>query len=134
MSGQTVFHVLFGVFVLLHGIVHLLYAGHSARLWELKPGLDWPDGSWAFSTWLGDRNTRRSAGVVLLVVAAAFAVGGVGAISHQSWWRPLVVAAAAVSIGIYCLVWDGSRRNLDGQGAVGLLISVAVLAVVLLVQ
>ena len=37
------------LFLFLHGMVHLLYAGHSLRLFELRPGLSWPDSSWAFS-------------------------------------------------------------------------------------
>ena len=134
MSGQTVFHVLFGVFVLLHGLVHLIYAGHSARLWQLKPGLDWPDGSWALATRLGDKSTRRWAGVAFVLMAAAFAVGGVGAINDLFWWRPLVVTASTASVSAYCLLWDGTRRDLDGQGAIGLLVSIATLVVALTVQ
>ena len=32
----------FGVFIVLHGLVHLLYFGQSARYFELKPGMVWP--------------------------------------------------------------------------------------------
>jgi hypothetical protein len=28
-----------GVFIVLHGLVHLLYFGHSRRLFELQPGM-----------------------------------------------------------------------------------------------
>lgn len=38
-----------GIFIVLHGLVHLLYAAHSRRLVELRPEMIWPDGSWAFS-------------------------------------------------------------------------------------
>jgi hypothetical protein len=133
LSGETVFRILFGVFIVLHGLVHLVYAGHSARLWEAKPGMDWPNESWAFSRWLGDRTVRRFGGVVLLVLAAAFGAGGVGTISSQPWSRPLVVGAAAVSVVAYGVLWNGRRQNLDGQGLVGIVISVAILVVALVV-
>lgn len=31
--------VLFTIFVVLHGLVHLLYAGQALRFFELRPGL-----------------------------------------------------------------------------------------------
>ena len=31
--------ILFGIFLILHGLVHLLYAGQSSRLFELQPGM-----------------------------------------------------------------------------------------------
>jgi len=31
-----------GIFFILHGLVHLLYAGQSLRLFELRPGMTWP--------------------------------------------------------------------------------------------
>jgi hypothetical protein len=130
LTNQAVFHVLLGVFIVLHGLIHLVYAGHSARLWEAKPRTEWPDGSWACSRRFGDRATRRVAAGVLLLLAAAFGVGGGGTISDQSWWRPMVVGAAALSVALFCLLWNGSRRNLDGQGAIGLLISVVLLVAV----
>ena len=39
--------ILVSLLVILHGLVHLLYFGQSARLFELQPGMGWPDGSWA---------------------------------------------------------------------------------------
>jgi hypothetical protein len=49
--GRTRFRL--GIFLVLHGLVHLLYFGQSARYFELKPGMTWPDGAWAFSRLLG---------------------------------------------------------------------------------
>ena len=36
------------VFIVLHGLVHLLYFGQSRRLFELQPGMAWPE-SWRLS-------------------------------------------------------------------------------------
>ena len=37
-----------GIFLILHGIVYLLYFGHSMRLFELRPGLLWPEAAWRY--------------------------------------------------------------------------------------
>jgi hypothetical protein len=50
----------------LHALAHLLYAGHALRFFELRPGLTWPDGAWAFSRPLGDETARRLAAVWLI--------------------------------------------------------------------
>lgn len=55
--------IIAGVFLVLHGLIHLLYFGQSARLLELQSGMIWPDGSWIFSKLLGDNGTRTLAAV-----------------------------------------------------------------------
>jgi hypothetical protein len=73
--------ILFGVFVLLHGLVHLLYLGQSARYFELQPGLAWPDGSWAIYLLAWDGRVQRlpdkgAIGIAInaAIVAAVLAV------------------------------------------------------------
>ena len=125
---------IFGGFIVLHGLVHLLYAGQSARRSELKPGMVWPDGSWAFSRLLGDEATRNLASIALILAAMGLVVGGIGILVSQAWWRPVVVGAAALSAVVYSLFWNGRLQNLDGQGMVGLLIDIAILVAVLILQ
>lgn len=124
----------FGIFIVLHGLVHLLYMGHSARAFELQPGLAWPDGSVVFSRLLGNGTTRTLASVLLVVAAVAFVAGGAGIVARQSWWRVAVAGAAVFSAVIYLLLWDGGLQKLADKGGVGLLINVAILAVVLWVR
>jgi hypothetical protein len=126
--------VVFGIVLVLHGLVHLLYFGQSQRFFELQPGMTWPDGSWAFSRLLSDAATRGLAAVFLIVTAAGLIVGGAGLLARQSWWRPVVVAAAALSALIYIFLWDGGGQHLDSKGGVGILISLAILGAVLLLR
>ena len=126
--------VIFGIVLALHGLVHLLYFGQSQRFFELQPGMTWPNRSWAFSRTLGDAATRGLASVLLLVTAAGLIAGAAGVFARQSWWRPVVLGAAALSTLIYILLWDGGGQHLDNKGGVGVLISVAILAVVLLLH
>ena len=121
-----------GVFLLLHGLVHLLYLGQSARRFELQPGMTWPDGSWSFSSQLGDDGARTLASILLILAAVGFLIGGVGVFFGQSWWRTAVVASAAFSGVLYILFWDRRLQQLPNQGGVGLLIDVAILAAVLI--
>lgn len=120
-----------GVFIVLHGLVHLLYFGQSARRFELRPGMVWPNGSWAFSRLLGDQATRTLASMSCVLVAIAFGAGGIGILLSQAWWRPVVVASAAFSAVLSILFWDGKVQKLDDKGGVGLLINIAILVAVL---
>jgi hypothetical protein len=122
--------VLFGVFIVLHGLVHLLYFGQSRRMFELQPGMVWPDGSWAFSRFLGLEATRSMASVLLILPAMVLVAGGVGLLLNQSWWPALVVASAVFSTAVYILLWDGAAQSLVDKGGVGILINSAIVVVV----
>jgi len=123
-----------GVFMVLHGLVHLLYLGQSSRLFELQPGMLWPDGSWAFSKLLGNEATRLLASAFCVLVAIGFVAGGAGIFVKQAWWRPWVVGSALFSAVMYVLFWDGKLQQLDNKGGIGILINVAILVAVLLLQ
>jgi hypothetical protein len=123
-----------GVFMVLHGLVHLLYFGQSWRLFELQAGMVWPDGSWAFSKLLGDETTRLLASVSLILAAIGFVAGGTALFVRQAWWRPMVMGAAALSAIVFVLLWNGKMQRLDNQGAIGILINIAVLVAALLLQ
>jgi hypothetical protein len=128
------FRIILGVFIVLHGLVHLLYFGQSARYFELQPEMVWPDGSWAFSRLLGDAATRILASISCVLAAIGFVAGGTGILFRQAWWRPVVVASAAFSAGIIVLFWDGKMQMLDDQGVIGLLINIAILVALLILR
>ena len=123
-----------GIFLVLHGLIHLLYFAQSARLFELAPGMVWPDGSWAFSRLLGDRFTRRLAGFFCILAAAGFVVSGAAIFFSQSWWATVVIASAAVSGVLYLLFWNGRLQHVDNQGGIGVLIDLAILIAVLVLR
>ena len=123
-----------GVFMVLHGLVHLLYFAHSQRLIELRPEMVWPEGSWAFSKLLGDEATRLLASISYVLAAIGFVAGGTGILLRQDWWRPVVVGSAAFSAGIIILFWDGAMQMLDDKGGIGLLINLAILVALLILR
>lgn len=124
--------ILFGAFIVLHGLVHTLYFGQSARYFELQPGMVWPAGSWVFSRSLGDAVTRNIANISLILVAFGFVAGGVGIFLKQAWWQPVVISAAVFSTVIYILLWDGVTQSLDNKGGVGILVNLAILVALLI--
>lgn len=124
------FAVIVGLFMVLHGLVHLLYVAQSRRLFELRADMAWPDRSWAFSKPLGDETTRLLASIAYVVAAAAFVAGGTALLLRQEWWRPVVVSSAAFSAVIIILFWDGGLKRLRDQGGVGPVIDVAILVAV----
>lgn len=127
-------HIVVGVFFVLHGLVHLLYMGQGARLFQLQPGMAWPDGSWAFSRPLGDRATRVCASVLCMLAAIGFLAGGIGTFVGQAWWHQAIVGAAALSAATFILAWDGKMQALANKGLIGILIDVAILVAVLVFQ
>ena len=124
-------NVLAGIFLVLHGLVHLLYFGQSARMFELKPGMVWPDGSWAFSRLFGNEATRVLASILLILATIGFVVGGIGIFASQAWWRPMVVGSAVFSAVILILFWDGKMQALANRGLIGILINMAILVALL---
>ena len=124
--------IVFGVFIVLHGLVHLLYLGQSARFFELQPGMIWPDGAWAFSKLLGGETSRVLASILLGLAALGFIVGGAALFAKQDWWRLVVIATTIFSAVIYFLFWDGHLANLANNGWVGILINLLIVAAILL--
>ena len=120
--------IILGAFVVLHGLVHLLYLGQSLRFFELQSGLVWPDGSWAFSKLLGNGTVRQLASFSLGLAALGFVIAGAGIFLRLDWWLPVLTGSAVFSTAIYLVLWDGSIQRLDDKGGVGLLINLAILA------
>jgi hypothetical protein len=120
--------IFIGLFIVFHGLVHGLYFGQSAKLFELRPGMLWPDGSWAFSKILGDKIVRILACISFILADFGFLVGGVFFITNLTIWQPIVMVSAIFSSMIYLLFWDGKMKKLGDKGGFGILINIAILA------
>jgi cytochrome bd-type quinol oxidase subunit 1 len=112
----------------------LLYAGQSRRLFELRPGMLWPDDSWLFSKLLDERLIRWLAVIALASSALGFVAGGLGLLIRQDGRQPLTVSAALLSSALFIVFWDGKPRALDGQGGIGVLINLMILVIVLILK
>lgn len=121
--------IIFGIFCVLHGLVHLLYFGQSARYFELQTGMIWPDGAWLVSKFVGNESVRMLANILLIVAAIGFVAGGAGLLFNQTGSLLIIRGMSIFSTALYLLLWDGSFRNLADKGGVGILINLAILFV-----
>jgi hypothetical protein len=125
-----ILRIIFAIFILLHGLVHLLYAGQSQRLFELQPGMVWPDGSWAFYRLAGVKVTRILACFSCTLCALGFVAGGISIMAGQAWWRPMIAVTAIFSNVVFILFRDGTTKKLPDKGMIGIIISIAILVTV----
>jgi hypothetical protein len=123
--------IVVGIFMVLHGLVHLLYFGQARRFFEMQEGLQWPDSSWAFSRLLGQDATRWLAAIACVLAALGFVAGGLAIFAGWTWWRPVVIGSAAFSTAIWILFWNGMLQRLSEQGLIAILINAAILVALL---
>ncbi|MCZ7571675.1 MAG: hypothetical protein M5U01_24255 [Ardenticatenaceae bacterium] len=123
-----------GLFIVLHGLVHLWYFVLSQRLVEFKPEMGWTGRSWIFTNLLGDPATRSLAGGLYLMATLALVASGIGLFFRAEWWRPLLVGSALFSAAIIFLTWDGRMQLVVQKGLIGALISVVILLALLVLK
>jgi len=125
---------IYGIVLVLHGLVHLLYVGQSLRKFELAAGMVWPIDSWLFKNRVDGATTQIWIAVSLAIAALGFAAAGFGSLLHWSWWQLAAVASAAFSILIFITAWDGRFKGLSDQGGFGMLIDLAVIVLLVLTR
>ncbi|MGD2207148.1 MAG: hypothetical protein PVH17_10240 [Anaerolineae bacterium] len=123
--------ILFGIFIVLHGLVHLWYVTLSQGLVEFQAEMGWTGESWLFSPLFGGAATRLLATVLYSLAAFSFVAGGVGFFAQWAWWRPVIIGSAAFSAVIILLFWDGGLQMIVEKGLIGFLINAALLVALL---
>jgi len=131
---DSVLAIFFGIFLIFHGMVILLFAGQSWGWFELRPEMTWPQDSWLFSRILKGEGLRVVATTLLVIAALGYAAGGLGLFFRADWWRSATAASAIFSSLLYFIFWNGKFQALDDQGGFGILINLAILIVVLIFQ
>ncbi|WP_254769133.1 hypothetical protein [Salinilacihabitans rarus] len=123
--------LLFGVFLVLHGVVHVWYVVLSQGWIEVEEGMGWNGHSWLLSSLLPEGTILSLASVLYVVVTLGFVLGGLGYVLRQGWWGPAVAGAALLSTVVLVAMWDGRFDLLVEKGVVGVLINAVLLASVL---
>ena len=93
--------------------------------------LDASGHSWLLTGVVGQGATQAVASVVAGALMLAFAVAAGGVALQASWWRGLVLAAAAVSIVLVVTMWDGLPT---GPASAGLAFDAVILVALLVVH
>ena len=121
---------LIGVFIILHGLVHLWYVVLSFHWVEFQPDMGWNGKSWLFSSFVPEATLRAIAGGLFILAAIAFVISGIGIFIKANWLEPFITSSAVFSSALLILLWDGSLDMLVQKGLIGLLINLVVIAVV----
>jgi len=127
-----VLRYLLGIFILLHGWVHIWYVLLARRWVEYRPEMGWDGQSWLLSGALGDAALRGLATVLYTLAAVAFTVAAVGVFAAAGWWRTVVLLAAALSTVSIVAFWDGGSASIVQKGLLGLFVNIGLIVGVLL--
>jgi hypothetical protein len=122
---------LLGIFLVLHGLVHLLYVGLSRKLFE-APGIGWSPQSRIFTPLLGEARTPTLAAVLYLLSTLGFVGGGLGLLVGATWWYPVTLISAGFSALTILLFWDGGHEKLADKGLFGIIIDLAIIVALLI--
>jgi hypothetical protein len=121
------FNFLGGLFIVLHGLVHLWYLVLSLKLVAFKPEMGWTGKSWLLTGIIGESATRTSASLFYILSAIGVVLGGVGVIIGGNWWRPLMISSLVLSSLTLLIFWDGLMDKIVQKGLIGIVINGVIL-------
>ena len=124
-------HWLFTIFVLLHGLVFLIYPAMAQGLMPLPQGTDFTGRSWLLGSVLGEQGTRTLGTYLFLGVVMIFVIAFAGLAFRQDWGTGWLYGALIVSSLGLLVMWDGRLAQLPDQGFIGLLINAGLAAMML---
>ena len=116
-----------GIFYILHGLVHLLYMGHSLNCFELEKGFIWPDNSKFLSNIFSLQTKKLITSVLCVISAISFVASGICVLIGYSWHNREIIVAVTTSTILFIAFWDGSMNKLHTQGAIAILINMVIL-------
>ena len=120
-------HILSGLFLMLHGMVHFWYVTLSQGWVRYQPAMGWTGESWLLSSWAGDGVTRPLASVLFSASAVIFLAAGVGRWLDYDPSRLWLLAASLLSSLTLIVFWDGGVSQLVEKGLLGLVINLVLI-------
>lgn len=126
--------VIAGIFVTLHGLVHLWYVTLSQRWVAFQPEMGWTGSSWLLGDLSGNVAGRGLASALYTLCALAMVVSGLGLMTKVSWFEPALIISAGFSSAVILVFWDGGTEMLVQKGLLGLLINLGLIGAVLLTR
>jgi hypothetical protein len=115
--------IIIGIFVILHGLVHMWYVTLSQRWVEFQADMGWTGKSWLLSNLMGQSLVNNIATIFYGLATVLYLVVGIGLLAKQNWVQSWMIGASAFSILTIFIFWDGNFSLLVQKGLLGFLIS-----------
>jgi len=127
-----VFTTLFGIFVILHGLVHLWFMVLSFGWVEFQQDMGWTGKSWLFSGWMRDAILNPLSGISFILSALGFVISGIGVLTNAAWTNTALLVTSIFSSLILIIFWDSATKLIVQKGLIGLLINIGIIALIAL--
>jgi len=124
-------HIILGVFLILHGAVHIWYVAMARGLISADADTIWNGRSWLFTRRLGDQATMALATIVFSAITLVFAVAGIALVAQQERFSTWAITGSILSIAAIIGFWDGKPDHPVEKGLLGITLDVAILAALL---
>jgi hypothetical protein len=123
--------IAFGIFIIGHALIHLMFVGQALRWFENRPGSIWPDGAVLFPSSFPVGVVRAFAVISIGLTGIAMVVGGIGVILQADWSTQVVVGSAVLVSIAHALLWNGDWRTSPDQGLFGVIINAIIIPIAL---
>jgi hypothetical protein len=116
--------ILIGIFLILHGLVHWVYAAPQDKAADAKP-FNVLTGRWLVKKAGLKSSLALKLGIALMILATlGFILSGIALLISQSWWGIPAISTAGVSLAFLALFWD---RNM----VIGAALNIAIIVLAL---
>ena len=134
IGEELMLQILIGIFIILHGLVHLWYVTLCLGLVEFQSAMGWTGQSWILSSFISNEATHSVASVFYILATLPFLASGIGIIMRLTWWQPMLLGSAIFSSFVIILFWDGQPQQLVEKGLLGLVINIVIVGAVLFLR
>ena len=117
---------IFGVFLVLHGLVHFLYIAISQEYIH-DEGIHWTERSWLFSEFFSQNTVKRLAFVFYGISILLFLLAGIVVFMEIPNLKRSIFVAAIFSTITILSFWNGKLQNLSDQGFIGIALNLLIL-------
>jgi hypothetical protein len=124
--------IISGIFIILHGLVHIWYVVLSLNLVTFQPDMGWTGNSWLFASPKSHQVMRMIAGVLFIISTMLFVISGISILTNFSGTNTILPIAAILSTITLLVFWDGKTDMIVQKGVIGVIINLVIIVAVFL--
>jgi hypothetical protein len=122
--------IISGIFIILHGLVHIWYVVLSFNLVTFQPDMGWTGNSWLFASPKSHQVMRMIAGVLFIISTMLFVISGITILANFSGANTMLSIAAILSMITLVVFWDGKTDMIVQKGIIGVIINLVIIVTV----